>query len=161
MEGYKVSSNASFRNLFLSSFAQYNSDESKELYVKQIKSILKKASDRNGFIHWKAARIAGNAIDNLLESAQKQINNRNYKSAVFICTAVMEQMTQALQYSDDSNGDIGVSIDAAYGMLYAIAQKEIPKEIRKLIIEYCFTSFDKQIYSGWDCHIGVLRIMRA
>jgi len=154
----KASANAPFRNLFLSSFAQHNSDESKELYVKQVKSILKTASDRHGFIDWSASRIVGNAIDNLLESAQKQINNRNYISAVFICTAVMEQMTEALQYSDDSNGDIGGSIDTAYEMLYTIAQEQLSEEIRKLIIEYCFTSFDKQIYSGWDWHIGVLRL---
>ncbi len=154
----KASANSPFRNLFLSSFAQHNSDESKELYVKQVKSILKTASDRHGFIDWSASRIVGNAIDNLLESAQKQINNRNYISAVFICTAVMEQMTEALQYSDDSNGDIGGSIDTAYEMLYTIAQEQLSEEIRKLIIEYCFTSFDKQIYSGWDWHIGVLRL---
>lgn len=154
----KASANAPFRNLFLSSFAQHNSNESKELYEKQVKSILKTASDRHGFIDWSASRIVGNAVDNLLESAQKQINNRNYKSAVFICTAVMEKMTEALQYSDDSNGDIGGSVDAAYEMLYAIAQEQISEEIRKLIIEYCFTSFDKQIYSGWDWHIGVLRL---
>lgn len=154
----KASENAPFRNLFLSSFAQHNSDESKELYIKQVKSILETASDRHGFIDWSASRLVGNAIDNLLESAQKQMDNHNYKSAVFICTAVMEQMTEALQYSDDSNGDIGGSIDAAYEMLHTIAQMQTDEEIRKLIMEYCFTSFDKQIYSGWDWHIGVLRL---
>jgi uncharacterized Zn finger protein len=154
----KAAANLPFRNLFLSSFAQHNSDESKELYVKQVKSILKTASDRHGFIDWSASRLVGNAVDNLLESARKQIDNRNYKSAVFICTAVMEQMTEALQYSDDSNGDIGGSIDSAYEMLYSIAQEQPSEEIRKLIIEYCFIAFDKQIYSGWDWHIGVLRI---
>lgn len=154
----KAAQNAPFRNLFLSSFAQHNSEESKELYVKQVKSILKTASDRHGFIDWSASRLVGNAVDNLLESAQKQINNRNYRSAIFICTAVMEQMTEAFQYSDDSNGDIGGSIDAAYEMLYTISQEQSSEEIRKLIIEYCFTSFDKQIYSGWDWNIGVLRL---
>lgn len=154
----KALANAPFRNLFLSSFAQHNSDESKELYVKQLKSIIKTASDRYGFIDWSASKFVGNAVDNLLESAQKQINNRNYKSAVFISTAVMEQMTEALQYSDDSNGDIGGSIDAAYEMLHNIAQQQLSEEIRKLIIEYCFTSFDKQIFSDWDWHIGVLRL---
>jgi len=154
----KALANAPFRNLFLSSFAQHNSDESKELYVKQLKSIIKTASDRYGFIDWSASKFVGNAVDNLLESAQKQINNRNYKSAVFISTAVMEQMTEALQYSDDSNGDIGGSVDAAYEMLHNIAQQQLSEEIRKLIIEYCFTSFDKQIFSDWDWHIGVLRL---
>ena len=154
----KAAQNAPFRNLFLSSFAQHNSDESKELYVKQVKSILKTASDKHSFIDWSSSRLVGNEVYNLLESAQKQIINRNYKSAVFICTAVMEQMTEALQYSDDSNGYISGSVDAAYEMLYTIAQEQSSEEIRKLIIEYCFTSFDKQIYSGWDWHIGVLRL---
>lgn len=150
--------NAQFRNLFLSSFAQHNSDESKELYVKQLKSILKTASDRYGYIDWSAARLVGDAVDNLLETAQKQISNRNYKSAVFICTAVMEQMTEAIEYSDDSNSDISEGISTAYEMLYTIAKEQLSEEIRKLIIEYCFTSFDKQIYSGWEWHIGVLRL---
>jgi len=153
-----ASQNAPFRNLFLSSFTQHNSDESKELYVKQVESILKTASNRYGFIDWSASQLVGNAIDNLLESAQKQINKRNYKSAVFICTAVMEQMTGVMEYSDDSNGDIGGCIDAAYDMLYTIAHEQSSEEIRKLIIEYCFTSFDKQIFSGWDWHLGVLRL---
>ena len=154
----KTEENAQFRNLFLSSFAQYNTDESKELYVKQVKSILKTASDRHGFIDWSASRQVGNAIDNLLKSAQKQIDNHNYKSAFFICTAVMEQMNEALEYSDDSNGDIGGSIEVACEMLYTIAQMQPPEEIRKLIIEYCFTALDKQIYSGWNWHIEVLRL---
>jgi uncharacterized Zn finger protein len=154
----KATANAPLRNLFMSSFAHHNSDESKELYAKQVKSILKTASNRYGFIDWSASKLVSNAIDNLLESARKQFENQNYKSAVFISTAIMEQMTKALQYSDDSNGDIGRSIYDAYEMLYSIAEEQISEEIRKLIIEYCFTSFDKQIYSGWDWHIGVLRL---
>jgi uncharacterized Zn finger protein len=154
----QASQNASFRNLFLSSFVQHNSNESKELYVKQVKAILKAASDRHRFIDWSASRLVGKAVDNLLESARKQIDNCNYRSAVFICTAVMEQMTDALQYADDSNGEIGGRVDAAYEMLYNIALEQSSEEIRKLIIEYCFTSFDKQIYSGWDWHTDILHL---
>ena len=150
--------NASFRNLFLSSFVQHNSNESKELYVKQVKSILKAASERDGFIDWSASRLVGKAVDNLLESARKQIDNCNYRSAVFICTAVMEQMTEALQYADDSNGEIGGRVEVAYEMLYNIALEQSSEEIRKLIIEYCFTSLEKQIYSGWDWHTDILRL---
>ena len=154
----QASENSSFRDLFLLSFAQLNLSESKEHYVKQIKSILETVSDRHGFIDWSASRVVGNAVDNLLESAQKQIDNKNYASAVFICTAMMEQMTKALEYSDDSDGCIGECIDVAYEMLHTIAQRQPPEKIRKLIIEYCFTAFDEQIYLGWDWHIGLLQI---
>ncbi|MFA5300512.1 MAG: SWIM zinc finger family protein, partial [Lutibacter sp.] len=154
----KSTKNTDFRNLFLSSFAQYNTDESKELYVKQVKSILRSASDRHGFIDWSSSRHVGYAIDTLLAAAQKQIANGNFRSAVFICTAVMEQMTEALQYSDDSNGDIGGCIAAAYEMLFQIASEQTDEKMRKHIIEYCFSAFDEKIYEDWEWHIGVLRI---
>ena len=43
-------------------------------------------------------------------------------------------------------------------MLYNIALEQSSEEIRKLIIEYCFTSLEKQIYSGWDWHTDILRL---
>lgn len=148
----------SFRNIFLSSFARYNTDESKEIYIKQVKSILRSATDRHGSIDWSAAGLVRKAVIVLLNSALEQVEKGNYKSAFFICTAVMEQMTDAMQYADDSNGDIGGSIDDAFELLNSIAQKQPSEEIRRLILEYCFTVFDKEIYSGWDWHIDILRL---
>ncbi len=154
----KALSNASFRDLFLSSFAQYNSDESKEFYLKQVKSILKTASDRRGYIDWSASRLVALAIDNLIDAARNQIENGNYKSAVFICTAIMEQLTEALNYSDDSNGDIGGGIQAAFNTLSDLAEQPLPEEIRIQLLEYCLTTSEKQTFSDWDWHIGILQI---
>lgn len=152
-----ASSNKQFRDLFLSSFAQYNSDESKEFYKKQVKSILKTASGRNNFIFRNEARIVGKAIDKLLESAQYQINNHNFKVAFYICTAVMEQMTEALQYSDDSDGEISGCVESAFSILQNIAHFESSEAIRKLIFDYCLNSFVNNVYSGWDWHIHILQ----
>ncbi len=153
-----ASHNTAFRNLVLSSFVQHNTNESKALYAKQIKSILRSATGRNGFIDWSASRHVGIAVGNLLESARKQMDNHNYRSAVFISTAVMEQMAEALQYSDDSNGDIGGCVYEAFEMLSQMANEPLDEPVRKLIIEYCLTAFDSKIYKGWDWHIGMLSI---
>jgi len=148
--------NPPLRNLFLLSFAHHNKDETKELYEKQVKSILRSASGRHGFIDWSAAIHVGEAVANLLHSAQKHFENKNYKSSFLICTAVMEQMTEALQYADDSNGDIGGNIDSAFEMLCNIAAENLTEEMRKLILDYSFSAFENQIYSGWDWHLGML-----
>lgn len=147
-----------FRNMFMASFAHLNSSESKEMYEKQVKSILKAASDRHGFIDWYSVGPVRIAVDQLLDTARKQIEAKNYQSAFFICTAVMEQMTAALQFADDSNGDIGGSIDGGFELLYQLAQISNNEPLRKQIIDYCFTAFDQKIYEGWDWHIGVLQI---
>jgi hypothetical protein len=154
----KTEQNRPFRDLFLSSFAHLNSNESKELYKKQVKSMLQSASDSHGFIGWSSSRDVNSFIVNLLDSAQKQIEKKNYKSAVFICTAIMEQLTEAIQYVDDSSGYIGGNIDYAYEMLHNIAEEDLTEDIRKLILEYCIKAFDENIYSGWDWHTGMLHI---
>lgn len=154
----KTEHNPPLRNLFLSSFAHQNTNESKEIYTKQVKSILRTASGRDGFIYWNQTRGVGKAIDELLDAAQKQLEIKNYKSAIFICTAVMEELTGALQYTDDSNGDIGGNIDFAYDLLYDIVKEKLPEEIRKFLFEYCLSTFEKGVFSGWDWHFGLMRL---
>lgn len=147
----------SFRQIFLSSFAHRGEGESKALYVTQIKNILRAASDR-GFIDWRAVRQVGTDVYRLLEIAQKRLDEQNYLSTVHICTAVMEQMTEALQYADDSNGDIGGNANFACEMLYEIADAALPEEVRKQLLDYCLTAFDRKLYEGWDWHMEMLRL---
>jgi hypothetical protein len=154
----KAEENPSFRNLFLISFANRNPQEESSLYIKQIKSILRTASGRNGFIDYSESHIVGNAISKLLISAQNHLESKNYRSAFLICTAVMEQLTEALQYSDDSDGSIGGNIEYACEILFDIANEELTEEMRKLIFEYCITAFDKRIYSEWDWNMSMLHL---
>lgn len=154
----KVEHNPPFRNIFLSAFSYLNNQESKELYINQVKSILRNASARDGFIDWSAARQVDREVSELLDSAQNQYETKNYKSAIFICTAVMEQMTEALQYADDSNGDIRGNIEIALEILYKMIQEKLPEEIRIQLFEYCLSTYESHIFSGWDWHLGMLEI---
>ncbi len=43
-------------------------------------------------------------------------------------------------------------------LLATIAKEKIPEEIRAFLFKYCLAAFEKQIYSGWDWHIGMLNI---
>ena len=59
---------------------------------------------------------------------------------------------------DDSNGDIGYAIEAAYEMLYTLAASQPDEDVRKLIIDYALSAVDKRVYAEWDWHFGMLRI---
>ncbi|MDP2208301.1 MAG: SWIM zinc finger family protein [Bacteroidota bacterium] len=154
----KTENNPPFRNIFFSSFAHQNTSETKEFYLKQVKSILRSAAGRDGFINWSAARYVSTPVIELLNAAQKHFENKNYRSTIFICCAVMEGMTEALQYSDDSYGDIGGNIEVAYDLLSDITSEKLPEEIRKLLFEYCVLAYKNQIYSGWAWHLGMLSL---
>src|ERR1035437_4814901 len=147
-----------FREIFLSSFAYRESGESKAFYAGQIRAVLNSSRGRHGFLDWNGARRVGATVSRLLDVAQKRIDEQHFISAVHICTAVMEQMTKALEDADDSNGDIGGNIDYAFDRLYAISDAQISEEVRKALIDYCFTAYDKETYEGWDWHIGMLSL---
>ncbi len=147
-----------FRNLFLSSFAHLNESQSKEFYQKQIKSVLNSATDRHGFIGWHEMKYLEQGIDPIIAIAEKQLESKNYLNAIYICTALMEEMTEAIQYSDDSNGSIGGIIDSSYEMLYDIATKDISVDIKTELFNYCITAFKKRLFDGWDWHTGILNI---
>lgn len=150
--------NAQFRDLLLASFAQYNPDESKALYAKQVKALIKIARGKYGLIDSSGSKYISKEISPMLSLAERYLSQSNHKSAFFICTAIMDELISALLLADDREGALGDAIYAAYNTLSAIASEKPSEDIRKLIIKYCFTSFDKRTFAGWDWHIGLLQL---
>lgn len=156
----QAAKNAQFRDLLLASFAQYNPNESKALYAKQVKALIKVARDSGKYrlIDSSGAKYISKEISPLLSLAERYLSQGNYKSAFFICTAIMDELISALLCADDREGVLGNAIYAAYNTLSAIASEEPSEAIRKQILKYCFTSFDKRTFAGWDWHIGLLQL---
>jgi len=149
--------NASFRQLFLADFAYLVMKENKSMYAKKVKAILHSVSHR-GYIGYSEARFVGNATFDLIKSAEKHVESGNYRSAMYIACAVLEEMTKALEYSDDSNGDIGGCIDYAKEIMYNLVTKDIDEDLRIELLEYCTTAFENSIFKGWDWHFSMLDI---
>ncbi len=154
----KAKSDPAFRNSFLASFADQNADESKDGYTKQIKAMLKAAAGRHDYIDWSASRTLGKAVEELLRAAERQAVKKNQESAMYICFAVMEEMTEAINYSDDSNGDIGGCIDSAYTILTDIANNPISESVRLILLDFCISSIEKRIFSYWDWEFGLANL---
>ena len=152
--------NAQFRDLLLASFAQYNPNESRTLYAKQVKALIKVArdSDKYGLIDSSGAKYISKEISPMLSLAERYLSQGNHQSAFFICTAIMDELISALLLADDRKGVLGNAIYAAYNTLSAITCEEPSEAIRRQILKYCFTSFDKRTFAGWDWHIGLLQL---
>lgn len=143
------------RNSFLINFAQYNPEDTKKFYVGLITSTLKSAANNNGFIDWGGVRYLKPTFENYLASAQTQIAHRNYQSAVFVCTAIIEELNRVMGFSDDSEGHVSTHVFVAFEMLNSIAKKIIQKSftenIKQLLIDFCFDSLINQnlFYAIW------------
>lgn len=147
-----------FSNLFLSTFSHHGSNLSKEFYQKQISSIVAAASNRDGFIGWHEMSNFEDAIYPIVTSADKHYEEKNYKIAFYMATALMEEMILVMGFSDSSGNEIGSIIDDAFGMLHNMATAVLPKDLRRDIFNYCFTAYKKDLFEGWDWHLDILRI---
>lgn len=147
-----------FRNHFLAYFGHLNQKQSKAFYQKQIHSILKTAAGRDGWIGWQDMKYVVSSMQVFLDNSENFVSNRNFKSVFYCNTALLEEMTEALQYGDDSNGEFGYFIDAALGFLYKLTQEKLPDKLRKELFEYCITSFNQKLFEGWDWHLGMLHL---
>ncbi|MCP4551580.1 MAG: hypothetical protein GY834_05975 [Bacteroidetes bacterium] len=147
-----------FRNYFLASFGHLSQSQSKEFYKKQIHSILQSATGRDGWIDWSGMKYVVNTTQPFLENAEKYLTNNNFENVFFISTALLEEMTDAFQYGDDSNGDLGYFVESAMELLSKLTQEKLSKTLKEEISAYCIASFNQKLFQGWDWHIGMLHI---
>jgi hypothetical protein len=147
-----------FTNYFLASFGYLSEDQSKDFYQKQIHSILQTAAGRDGWIGWRDMKYVLNTTEPFLQNAEKYLVSNNFENVFCISTALLEEMTEAFQYGDDSNGDLGYFVESAMELLSKLAQEKISETLKQEIFEYCISSFKKQLFEGWDWHLGILRI---
>ena len=154
----KCDSDRSFRQLFVGKHAYRIIPESKELYAKQVKAILQNAKGRKGYIGYYEARDVGNEVYQMVQNAEQLMNSGSTESAMYMAMGILEEMTKALDYSDDSNADIGTSIESSISILHAISELELPEKIRKNLFDYCVKAYKKEIFKGWDWHNAMLDI---
>lgn len=150
--------NPDFRRIFIARFASQAKGESRAVYQSQVKAILQSAKGRGGFIEWGRTAAVGRAVMGFLEGAKQNLRSGNFHSAMMISMAVLEEMVKAIQYSDDSDGDIGGCAEEAMEVLYQVSKSEIPEEQRKFLFDYAVSAFKKGLFEGWDWHTGIIAL---
>jgi len=142
--------NPAFRRLFIARFITQFEGESKAVYAQQVKAILNSAKGRHGFIEWNRAGAVGKAVYEMLVNARKQLEVKNYQTVMLISCAVLEEMFKALQFADDSDGDIGGGVSEAVEILFLVSEEDLPEENRKWLFDYTISAIKKRLYNGWD-----------
>lgn len=150
--------NEQFKNLFLSTYSYLGNNLSKKFFQEQIRSIVNSSTDRDGFIGWHEMSNFEDAIYPIIFNADKQYADKNYKIAFYIATALMEEMIEAIEFSDDSTNVIGGIIDDSYAMLHNIVTADLPKGFKNEVLNYCIKVFQKELFEGWGWHLDILRI---
>ena len=113
--------NKNFKTEFELFFADKDSRiDVEKKYANLIERMIKKYS-RGGYIDYRSSFGLSKEVDALLKTGGACIAKNNFRDAFALARAVLKPMMLAIMDSDDSNGNIGGSIEGALGILENIA----------------------------------------
>ena len=148
----------SFQQLFIANFAYLVNPDSQALYSKQIQAILNTYGDRDGFLGYSESRSAGSAVQELVHRAVQMMESENYQTAMYMACAILEEMVGALEYADDSCGEIGGCIKSALAILNTLAEKSIVETQRVELFNYAINAYKKKLFKGWNWHLDMIEL---
>jgi len=150
-----------FRELFLANHANLLYPESQSLYTKKVKTILNALSDRHNFIAYSQTHKVASAVSEIISQGEKAMEKRNFQTAFYIASAVLVEMVEALEFADDSNGEIGGCIEESMELLNSLTKSHLSESLRKEFFNYAITVYKNKNLKGWDWHFDMLSLAMA
>ena len=139
-----------FRSKFMSRMVSLDVSQSKTEIRSEVKRILKPAKNRRSIIYWNEAAEYLIGIQELLQNTEKQLNQGKPVPAIITCQSVIEELVPAIQYIDDSGGDLGSLIEWAFTLLEEAISLGLDESTRKAFYSDCLKQFSDKRYDGWD-----------
>jgi len=123
---------------------------SKGTFRKIVKSSLRSGKNRDGFIDFWSGRRAVAGIDDLFATAEEMLHKKQLENPIHIYQVAIEETVPALQYADDSNGEMGDVIRYSFEKMKECATKIHDEKIRKNFLKYCLQQSTDANYDGWS-----------
>ncbi|WP_455637091.1 SWIM zinc finger family protein [Parabacteroides sp.] len=147
-----------FRHLFVAKHISNLYPESKELYAKQLKMMVKTYAGRHGFVEYREAGQLGKEVCGIIDDELTGLGNGNKRKALYVAEAAIEEMKEALDCSDDSDGAIGGCIGAGFELLEALVESDLDEALHDELFGWLMASFEKGFLNGWDWHFNLTDI---
>lgn len=117
-------------------------------FIQIINAYIRAEQDR-GYLDYTGTRRVASHVDKLITQAETLINNGQGGRALPILQAVVEAIQPAMDQADDSSGDLGACIEAAYDAMEETIPSLSEAEQHELF-DYCITLIEGKSYSGFD-----------
>ncbi|MBS4041409.1 MAG: hypothetical protein KGZ81_12520, partial [Flavobacteriales bacterium] len=123
-----------------------------------MEAIIKKYTDRDGFIPYRDTCDFSLEMQEVLEKARE---TKNILLSLDIAFLLLKEAVEAYQYSDDSDGYIGSLVTETIEFIREIVidSEALSTDIREKIFNKMLTESDSRVFEGWDDYrIDLLRL---
>lgn len=138
-----------FKETIIIKYSKGDNDKELKNCEKLIKSIVKKHCGRSNFISYRDAYYFADDMKTILEKA---ISTEDMLLAADIAILVLDEGMEALQYADDSGGDIGMLVSESMETIKTIidSNKEIDVKIKEELFQKLLKKSESKIFEGWN-----------
>lgn len=151
-------SDKNFRRLFIAKHISCLYPESKELYTKQLQTLVKTYSDRYGFVGYEEAGLLADAVNKMVKRALAGVEKGEKWKAIYVAQAIVEEMKEVINCADDSNGEIGGCIEEAFEVLEALVESDLDEAMHEELFNWLITHFEKGTLKGWDWYFSFMEV---
>jgi hypothetical protein len=139
--------NKNFKTEFELFFADKdNRIDVEKKYSGLVQKLIRKYSD-GGYIHYRASFGLSNEIDTIVGKGEDYIAKNNFRNGFAVAKAVLRPVMEAITNCDDSNGNVGSSINYAIQLLDTIATSDIAAvDIKEQLYDFIQTELNDKIY---------------
>lgn len=118
-------------------------------FQKIIEAIVRKYTRFEGFISY---RDVGRFANEMNEFIEKIMNTDNVILALDMSFLLLEELIEAFQYADDSDGDIGMMVDETLEVITDIVNRtqDLDEKVRKRAFNKLLEMSDNPCFEGWD-----------
>lgn len=144
-----------FRDLIISRFMPVDK-ESLEIYVKQIKAIVKSASDSYGYIVSGGMKIINKEVSQILTAGRAKFDNGNLRGAFYVAFSVINELMYAMYTSDRASVAATKMIEDSIAFLVEISKQGPPEDLRVEMLNTVLESIDFSDYYRYNYNCSIL-----
>ena len=139
--------NRDFKTAFELFFADKDSRiDVEEKYKELVEKLIRKYTSR-GYIDYRASNGLSKEVDKLLGAGTGYVAKNNFRDAFALAKAVLKPMMVTIQNCDDSNGNLGGTIESSIELLGEIAgSNEVATDIKEEIFIFLMLQMNDKSY---------------
>ncbi|MDR3642940.1 MAG: SWIM zinc finger family protein [Candidatus Doudnabacteria bacterium] len=134
------------------------SPESRSAYRQIVKESLHAGMDRHEFIDYWGSGKAMRGVDDLIVKANQMVEKNKVAEAIPIYEVITEELVDAINGADDSNGDISGGIETAIEQLHICETKLTDINQRLQLFDYLLDEAQDKRHKGWHWKWNLLDI---
>lgn len=143
---------------FIATHLHLLEEESKDLYIKQLKILIKGYTGKYGFIEYRDSKQLCSKINEFIKKANTYCEQNQYSKAFYIATAILDTISETSYNFADDDGYLEEIINDTFQLLENLTDADLGTELHREFFDYVLNSFDTEFHKEGNMWLDLLEL---